>query len=103
MRVHVKYDVLNKNANDYIDYSNELDNIMDNFNRIGQSIDEHWDSSNKTLYINSLNECVRRTRIDSTYMKRYGNALLGIKDDFKNKDEEYRQQFNNDVVEVEKI
>ena len=103
MKVHVNYEVLDKNANDYIDYSNELDTILKNFTNIGEQIKTIWNSNNTSLYINSLNECVRRTNVDAVQMQNYGKILLGIKDDFKSKDTEYQQRFENDIVEGERL
>ena len=103
MRVHINYEVLNKNANDYIDYSNELYEIIKNFNNIGEQIKTIWKSSNTSLYVNSLNECIRRTYKDAYNMQKYGKVLLGIKEDFKAKDTEYQHIFNNDIVEGENL
>lgn len=95
MKIYVVFDELKKNANDFSDYSDILNEIKNNLVKIIKDIDSKWISNNKIIYMNLFNTFNNNLQVDSNRMKRYSNLILGINDNFKEKDLEYTQKFNS--------
>ena len=101
MRVCIVFDELKENANNFSDYSDTLNEIKNNLIKITKDIDSKWISNNKNIYINLFNTFNNKLQVDSNKMKRYSNLILGINDNFKEKDLEYTQKINSiNVQEV---
>ena len=101
MKVHVNFEKLSDNANDYLSYSEELEAILNDCKKISEDINNKWESKNTPISIDILNQIINLAQKDANKMKTYGRVLLGIDEDFKNKDLEYQKQFNNDYIEGE--
>ena len=57
-RVHIRYDVLEKNGNDYLTYGEELQKIIDNINKIKEDLNQNWESPNKVTYVEKVTNYV---------------------------------------------
>lgn len=102
MKVYINYDVLNKNGRDYLNYSDSLQEIIDSLKKRSENIKNNWVSSNSISFNNQLNSYINNLQVDANRMKKHGNVILGIKDEFKNKDLEYKKRFTPEIVEVKK-
>jgi len=98
MRVQINYDILNNNGGEYINYSSILQTIVNDLNIRSENISKIWNSSNGKIYTDELNKCINFMQVDANRMKRYGNTILNIKDDFKEKDLSYGKQIFADSI-----
>ena len=99
MRVYVNYNVLNKNGKDYLNYSETLQEIIENLKARKDNIKNNWDSPSANLFNELLNNYIDDLQVDANKMKKHGNIILGIKDEFKEKDLEYKKHFTPEIVE----
>lgn len=102
-RVHINYDVLEKNGNDHLTYSDELQTINNEIKAIFNEINATWDSfsNNKEILFTEAKVFETNMQNDIDYVNKYGTTILKIKDNFKEKDTEYGKQFSNNVIEEE--
>ena len=96
---YIDYDVLNKHATDFSNYSSELNTIITNLKGTISSIDKYWISNNKETFNLKLNTVIDNMQVDSNKIKRYSNILLGAEDDFKSQDLTYQSTINSDKME----
>ena len=101
MRVHINYEVLEKNGTEYLNFSKELNDIITNLKNECANIEKNWISSNAPIYISQMNDFINTIQIDANRMERHGNVILGIKDDFREKDLEYAKKNMNIIAELE--
>ena len=106
MRVHINFDVIEKNAKDYINFSKEINDIINDLNNSNKNIIDYWLSSNATIYDSQIKAFINHLQVDSNRMQRYGDVLLGINDDFKKTDLEYAKKsalnIEEDIYEFKK-
>ncbi len=98
MKIHIKYSVLNKNAKDYLSYNEELQTIIDNLKVRSDNILNNWTSPNSITFNNLMNNFIGDLQVDANRMKRHANIILGIEDDFREKDLEYRKRFEPETI-----
>ena len=103
MRVYINYATLSKNANDYLNYSSELQEIIDNLKVRENNIKNLWNSANTAAFCNLVDNFVSDLQVDTNLMKRYGNLVLGIKDNFKDNDLKYAKHLDtrNGIAKVD--
>ncbi len=99
MRVHIDFNVLEKNGNDYLKYSSELNDILTNLKERQKNIHDNWLSTNGEIYDVMFNNFVNDVQNDVNRIQRYGNTILGINDDFKQTDLDYAK--NNAIYDSE--
>ena len=94
---YINYEILNKNATDFSNYSNELNSIINVFKERLANIDTNWQSKNKVNFEAVVNKTINNMQVDSNKMKRHSNILLNAKDNFKNHDLTYNNSITNDI------
>lgn len=100
-RVHINFDVLEKNGNEYRNYSQELNDIVTNLNERKNNLNNEWISVNAINYDAMLDGFINKIKIDADRMKKYGDTILGINNDFKQTDLEYAK--SNSMEDTEDI
>ena len=99
MRVHINFGVIENNANSYLNFSKELNEIIKGLNDSRKSLMENWISTNSIIFNNQFSDYIGELQVDSNKMQRYWNVLLGINDDFKKTDLEYAKKSALDMEE----
>lgn len=102
-RICVKYEVYNVNGNNCLNYSKELEEIINNLKMCHNSIDNGWISKNKDLFFDKYDKHINNMQIDFKMMKEYGNMILKIKDNVRQLDEDFSQKYDNAIQEIENI
>ena len=99
MKVYVNYGVLNKNGEDYLKYSESLEEIINSLKTRKENISNNWKSNSSVVFDKNMNDFIDDLQVDANRMKRHANIILGIEDKFKEKDLEYKKHFNPEVIE----
>lgn len=100
-RVHINFEVLEKNGNEYRNYSQELNDIITNLNDRKNNLNNEWISVNAINYDAMLDGFINKLKVDANRMQKYGDTILGINDDFKQTDLEYAK--SNSIEDTEDI
>ena len=100
-RVHINFEVLEKNGNEYRNYSQELNDIITNLNDRKNNLKNEWISVNAINYDAMLDGFINKLKVDANRMQKYGDTILGINDDFKQTDLEYAK--SNSIEDTEDI
>lgn len=101
MRVHINFEVLEKNGNEYRNYAQELNDIISNLNERKDKLSKEWISTNATNYDVMLDTFINKMKVDASRMQKYSDTILGINDDFKQTDLEYAK--SNSMQDTEDI
>ena len=100
-RVHINFEVLEKNGNEYCNYAQELSDIINNLQERKNNLSKEWISTNAINYDAMLDTFINKLKDDANRMQKYGNTILGINDDFKQTDLEYAK--SNSIEDTEDI
>lgn len=100
-RVHINFEVLEKNGNEYRNYAKELNDIINNLNERKNNLSKEWTSINSINYDAQLDNLIKKMEVDANRMQKYGDTILGINDDFKQTDLEYAK--SNSMENTEDI
>ena len=100
-RVHINFEVLGKNGNEYRNYAQELYDIINNLQERKNNLSKEWTSTNAINYDAMLDIFINKLKDDANRMQKYGDTILGINDDFKQTDLEYAK--SNSIEDTEDI
>lgn len=99
-RVCIKFDTLEKNSNDFLKYSEELREIINNIKDI-TNFESSWISQNQTLYSNMIKNYLTNLQKNENKMAEYGKVILQMNDIFKENENDYSKQLYNDTEEID--
>ncbi len=101
MKINLNYSVIEKNSNTYITYSDKIQEIINALKQSKSNIKDNWEATNSDTFDAILDRLIANMQVDANKMKRYGNIMLGVKDNFTEEDLKYSKELTIEQPVVE--